>query len=89
MRPVSVHLDDATGTAFERDREPIDVGLAEALFPGAVLDLDEWVLGGQAICQVPCPVRRRVIDDQQVRARQRGEDGGGNAVEVLGFVVRG
>jgi hypothetical protein len=34
-------------------------------------------------------VRRAVVDDEDVRVRERGEDRGDDRVEVLALVVRG
>ncbi len=75
MRPVGVHLDDAPGAAREHVGEAVDVGPAEALLAGAMEDLDARVRGGQAVGQRPGAVGRGVVDDEQVRAGQRVEDG--------------
>ena len=40
---VGIHLDDDRGAPIERDREPVEIGAAEALLGRAVADADARV----------------------------------------------
>ena len=88
MAEVGVHLDDDRGAALERAGEAVEIGAAEALLDRAVADPDARVGRGQLVGELAGAVRRAVVDDEQRRAREGLEDGGGDRADVLGFLVR-
>ena len=86
---VGVHLDDDLGAALERAGEAVEIGAAEARLHRAVADPDARVRRRHLVGQPARAVRRPVVDDEQGRAREGLEDGGGDRADVLGFLVRG
>ena len=87
MRPVGVHLDDDRRAARERDAEPVEVRLAQALLRLAMPDADPRVVRAELLGQRAGPVGRAVVDDEQRRAGQALEDRGRDPGQVLRLVV--
>ncbi len=85
---VGVHLDDGRRSAGERHAEAVEVGPAETLLQPAVADPDAQIDRRQRVGQVPGPVGRIVVDHEQRRRRQGGQDGRRDRLDVVGFVVR-
>ena len=84
---VGVHLDDDLGAALERDREPVEVGAAEALLGSPMADQDPLVGRGQLIGDPTGPIGRRVVDHEQRRPGQGRQDRLRHGPDVVGLVV--
>ena len=84
---VGVHLADHVVPGGERPREAGEVRRAQPLLAVAVQDRDGGVLGGQAFGDLPGPVRRAVVHDQDVHIRPGGAQAPDHPGEVVRLVV--
>ena len=64
---VAVHLEDPLRAHLQRAVEPGEVGGAEALLPLPVQHVDALVGAGEAVRDLPGPVRRVVVDNEHVQ----------------------
>jgi hypothetical protein len=87
MREVGVHLDDAVRAELEGSRDARAIGGAEALFGGAVEDVDAGIRGGEGVRDPAGAVGRIVVDDEHLELRRLLEDRRDDERQVLGFVV--
>ncbi len=87
VRAVGVHLDDVRVVASHRPVESRQVGLAEPFLARPVQDVDGAVVFGDPVGQVARPVRRVVVDDEDVRVRNGRADPGHDRFEGLNLVV--
>src|SRR5213083_2555681 len=88
MREVGVHLRNDLGAAAQRLVKSGDVGGAQPLLAGAVQDRDVVVRRREPVRDLPRPVGRAVIDDQQpARWRQGVERSVDDCLQVRRFVV--
>ncbi len=86
--PVGIHLEHDRGATVEGGRKAVQVRTPEALFARPVTHVDAAIRGRQLIGDPPGSVGRRVIDDEQRRARQHRQDRVGDPGQVVGLVVR-
>ena len=89
MAEVRIHLEHVGVGSLEGPLEARDVGAAQPPLPFPVQDVDVVVGAGPLGGDLTGPVGGVVIDDQDVRHRERLAGGVQDAGEVLQLVVGG
>ena len=85
---VAVHLEHELGAQPERVAEACEVGRAEPFLTRPVEDVDVVVPGGKPVGDLAGPVRRVVVDDQDVQVLERKTaERPNHRLEVLVLVV--
>jgi hypothetical protein len=82
---VRIYLADHPSLVGQSLREPDRIGTTQPFFGRPVQDCNEVMRCSQRVCEVPGPVRRTIINNEDsVTMAQNGPD---QRLEILAFVV--
>lgn len=88
MREIAVHFENEFVIAFEGPFEAGAIGAAEALFFGAMKDVNSWIFGGDFVGELASAVGRIVIDDKDVNGGGHLHDASNDVREIFPLVIR-
>src|SRR6516225_81673 len=89
MRAVRVHLHDGVVAPDQCCLEARDIRGPKACLGGTVEHMDVLVGGSELVGDLPGPVGAVVIDDEQVRADDRGPHTGRDETYIISLVIGG
>ena len=87
MREVAIHFENEFVIALESPFEAGAVGASEAVFFGAVEDVDRGIFGGEFIGELAGAVGGIVIDDENIDGDGNLHDASDDVREILPLVV--
>ncbi len=87
MGEIGVHLEDGLETVVQRPPKACEVGPTQSLLGEAMQDVYPRFDLAHPIGQISGPVRRIVVDDQDLDARILSQDGRDDLGEVGSLVV--
>jgi hypothetical protein len=88
MAAIGVEIEQKLIAVLDRKSHGGECGRAQSQFAGPMDDVDARVGGFQFIGQLSGPVRRVIVDDQDLGARSVVVDSGNQARQIVPFVVR-